>query len=572
MRYFENYYLNMLVKFLYVFLLFGLTIPANLYGQSLYLTVRSNSETETKTIDSISYQKIFENFLNLQNEVDDLKKKLLKTGYIESEIIELKKQNDSTYVALFHLNHYYENVRVYFDTSFDRNNLKLIPAKVSDAYFDIKMEQLESALSTLNAEISNQGDPFSTLQLTDIKKSNDGLLYANMVIVEKNQRTIDSIIVKGYEKFPKAFVKHYLKIKQKQPFNLKTIQDKTSELENLQFANQIKTPEVLFTKDSTILYIYVEKQKSNAFDGFLGFGTNTETNKIEFDGYLNLNLINNLNYGESFSLLYKSDEGQQQTFDVKARLPYLFGTPVGTELGLNIFKRDSSFVTVAQSARLEYQIHPKHQVAIGINALTSTNLLDIGTPLIADFKSSFYTLNYLHLNAQKFDRLFPINFLFDITAGFGNRTFEAVDEPQTKFDLNTFKIFNLNYKNSVYVRLNTGILVSDTYFENELLRFGGINSIRGFEENSLLADLFSVINTEYRYRVSNSLYVHSVIDAAYFENKLFDTQEKLFGFGFGFGLLTNAGLFKFNYTSGKSENQSFKLSDSKIHISLTAVF
>ena len=116
MRYFENYYLNMLVKFLYVFLLFGLTIPANLYGQSLYLTVRSNSETETKTIDSISYQKIFENFLNLQNEVDDLKKKLLKTGYIESELIELKKQNDSTYVALFHLNHYYENVRVYFDT------------------------------------------------------------------------------------------------------------------------------------------------------------------------------------------------------------------------------------------------------------------------------------------------------------------------------------------------------------------------------------------------------------------------------------------------------------------------
>src|SRR5690606_12279770 len=99
-----------------------------------------------------------------------------------------------------------------------------------------------------------------------------------------------------------------------------------------------------------------------------------------------------------------------------------------------------------------------------------------------------------------------------------------------------------------------------------------INSIRGFEENSLLANLFSVINTEYRYRVSNSLYVHSVIDAAYLENKIFETQEKLFGFGFGFGLLTNAGLFKFNYTTGKTENQSFKLSDSKIHISLTALF
>ena len=95
------------VKFLYVLLLFGLTIPANFYGQSLYLTVKGNSETETKTIDSISYLKKFENYLNLQNEVDDFKKKLLKKGYIESELIHLKKQNDSTYLALFHLNQYY---------------------------------------------------------------------------------------------------------------------------------------------------------------------------------------------------------------------------------------------------------------------------------------------------------------------------------------------------------------------------------------------------------------------------------------------------------------------------------
>ena len=66
--------------------------------------------------------------------------------------------------------------------------------------------------------------------------------------------------------------------------------------------------------------------------------------------------------------------------------------------------------------------------------------------------------------------------------------------------------------------------------------------------------------------------MHSVIDAAYFENNISDQKGKLFGFGFGFGLLSKAGLFRFNYTSGKSENQRFKLSDSKIHLSLTASF
>ena len=139
-------------------------------------------------------------------------------------------------------------------------------------------------------------------------------------------------------------------------------------------------------------------------------------------------------------------------------------------------------------------------------------------------------------------------------------------------NLETYKIFNLNPKNSIYTRFNGSLLSSDNYLDNELFRFGGINSIRGFEENSLVANLFGVINTEYRYRLSNGLYVHSVLDAAYFENSLTDAKEKLFGFGFGFGLLTNSGLFRLNYSSGKTENRQFRLSDSKVHISLTATF
>ena len=63
-----------------------------------------------------------------------------------------------------------------------------------------------------------------------------------------------------------------------------------------------------------------------------------------------------------------------------------------------------------------------------------------------------------------------------------------------------------------------------------------------------------------------------MIDAAYFENDLTDTKNKLFGFGFGLGLLTKAGLFRLNYSSGKTEDIPFKISDSKIHVSLTANF
>ena len=39
------------------------------------------------------------------------------------------------------------------------------------------------------------------------------------------------------------------------------------------------------------------------------------------------------------------------------------------------------------------------------------------------------------------------------------------------------------------------------------------------------------------------------------ENKIINQKEKLYGLGFGFGILTKAGLLKFNYANGKSENQ-----------------
>lgn len=550
---------------------FGWLAPLTLSAQSLQLSAVGNTEEETRLLDSLAFRILFEDLKSLELETVNIQKNLSHLGYLESEFIELKKHNDSSFIAYYNIGDLYTKARIHFKDGLNKKILKLVSTTITDNYFEVDVSNLEAALDILNAEISNNGDPFSTLQLVNIKKSNT-ILYADLKIEEAQQRTIDTIIVKGYDKFPKSYIKRYLKIKPKRPFNLKDINQKTEALENLQFASQIKDPEVLFTKDSTVLYIYVEKQKSNTFDGFLGFGSNTETRKIEFDGYLNLNLINNLNYGESFRLLYKSDESEQKTFDVKIKLPYLFGTPIGAQVGLNIFKKDSSFITTSQFAKVDYQINPQNSVALSVNILNSSNLLNNSTATINDFNSRFYTLSYHYIKPQRFDKLFPINFLFDISAGSGKRTIGRNDQHQSKFELNTFKIVNLNLRNSIYGNVSAAILNSENFLENELFRFGGINSIRGFEENSLIANTFAVFNTEYRYKVTNSLYINTIIDLAYYENQIIASKNKLLGLGFGFGVLTKAGLFKLNYSNGSSENQTIKLSNSKIHISLSAIF
>lgn len=541
-------------------------------AQNLNLELRSANNNKQSVVDSIEYNSSFKDYNSLSTEVDAVKSKLRRQGYVDTYLKQILKINDTLYRAELNIGNRIERVRIYYTTDFDTSLLDFIDHTKSDTSFEVSITALENNLKTLNTLIAEQGDPFSSLQLINIKKRTSKLISAQLKIISNQKRRIDKIVVKGYEKFPKTYIRRFLNLKIGKSFNLNDIKKKIELLEELRFANKIKDPEVLFTRDSTTLYIYVEKSRANNFDGFLGFGTNENTNKIEFDGYLDLRLNNNLNFGETLNLYYKSDEIDQQTFRLETKMPYLFKSPIEVEAGLRIFRKDSTFSNVNQYAKLNYQINARHKIGAGIENINSTRLLDNVSVNIDDYKSNYYTLHYSFIKPQYYDILFPVNFLFDLSSGFGNRDSDLGNQTQNRFSIEAFKIFNLNPKNSIYSRLSGAILNSDTYFDNELFRFGGINSVRGFEENSLVANLYGVINTEYRFKVSNALYLHSVIDAAYFENQLTDQKEKLFGFGFGLGLLTNSGLFRLTYASGKSENRQFRLSDSKVHVSLTATF
>ena len=470
------------------------------------------------------------------------------------------------------LNKKYNKLHIYYkEEDLNKSLLNSISDSITKNYFVISISETEDVLNYLNSKVSNIGQPFSFFQLKNITKKDSNNLKANLFITNNKERYIDDIVIKGYENFPKSYLKRFLRIKKGQLFSLEKIRTKTKRLQNIRFANQIKEPEVLFTEDSTKLYLYLEKTKSNTFDGFLGFGTNDKTNKIEFNGYLNLNLINNLNFGEKFSLKYRSDENNQKTFDFNTNLPYILKSPIGIDLNLNIFKKDTIFTTTQQSIKLFYQINSNSKLYAGINSVQSNNLLDNQTNTVQDYSTLFYNTSY-ELVKPNNSLLFPNNTYIYIEGGIGNRTQENVKQQQAQINLKGYKIISLNEKNSLYLNVDTQMLISNNYLENELKRFGGIKSIRGFEENSLVASLFSVINTEYRYSLSNSIYLHSIIDAAYLENKALKTKDKLYGFGIGFGVLTKTGLLRFNYANGKSENQKFNFSNSKIHISLNAEF
>lgn len=556
------------VSLLFIVALFA----TKLMGQNLYLNCIGESPTSTQVIEALNPKKTFKDLKAINTTITELLGALQTKGYFTSQLNALTKQNDSTYKAQFTVGQQIPFIHIYYKDVKRLPNINTIADKIFDDYFIVKTNHLEATLQTLNNELAKQGDPFLSLSLSQIELKDQNTLKSLLAIQTFKKRTIDSIVVAGYKKFPKSYLKHFLKIKAHQTFNLAQVNKKTELLNNLNFARKIKTPEVLFTNDSTILYLYIEKQKSNAFDGFLGFGTNTKTNKLQFNGYLNLNLINNLNFGESFNLLYKSDESEQRTFNINVATPYLFKLPIGAELSLKLFKKDSSFSNASQAVKLVYPLSATNSLSAGIQSTTSENLLNNSPINISDYASTFYTLNYSHKKLQPRDPLFPVNFSLIAQSGFGNRTSSGLKTAQSKYQLTAYKIFNLSNAHSLFLQLEGAYLNSDKYYENELFRFGGINSIRGFKEQALVASGFGVFNTEYRYRLNPTLYVNTIFDTAYYEDHLNQQNGRLYGIGFGMGLLTNTGLFKLQYSLGKQDNQPFLFSNSKIHISLNAWF
>ncbi|MCH2196743.1 ShlB/FhaC/HecB family hemolysin secretion/activation protein, partial [Kordia sp.] len=510
------------------------------FGQTLQINGSSNEEQQI--IDATNYKKSHENVKSIIDELASLQKALFTIGYFDTSYTKLEKINDSIYQSTFNISTRYTSLVINYNSQkLDKSLLKAFNLKHTENTLTITPESLTPFLEAIVENFQNTGNPFAEVQLKNVKKKQD-VIFADLSISITKKRSLDKIIIKGYEKFPKSYTKHYLRLTAK-TFNKEEITKQTKRLNQLPFARQIKDPEILFSKDSTTLYVYIEKVKSNFFDGFLGFNSDEDTGNLKLNGYLDLKLINNLNAGEQFNILWKNDGNGQTKFLADLKIPYIFNSPIGIIAGLDIFRRDSLFNIVNTKLNTFYQINQNNQVYVGIQQIESNNLLEDNTNTsIDDYKSFFTTAGYTFSKRNNNYSIFQNKVFASLEAQIGTRKNDTEKNEQTKFSFTGNYLWELNDRNFIYFNNTSEALISDRYLTNEKFRLGGIQSVRGFNENSLEATLYSTINTEYRYILSRNSYVHSIIDFTYLKDDLTQNNVKLYGFGFGLGIRSKSGL------------------------------
>lgn len=538
-------------------------------AQNLRLQAEGTTDAETKIIDSVSYAKVHANAKSVNDEATRLLGTLFKNGYMEAQQTAQLKVNDSIFLYKFSLGSKTNSISIYMDRLTPEEK-KLL--SVENDTVSMPLNQVEGYMETTVALLERKGYSLSTLQLTNYKKEGNVLTASLSLKTEKKQRTLDGLVIEGYDKFPEGIRRNILRQYKGKVFNQENLQRIYNDFNGLRFVTQLRYPEILFKQDSTKVYVYLEKARPNTFDGFIGFANDENEDKIRFNGYIDLLLNNVLNSGEKFNLNWKNNGEEQTTFNVGLELPYIFKSPIGIKASLSIFKQDSTFQNTVTDLNVGYFFSYNSKVYLGYQQTQSVDIQNAGNSTISDYSNAFWTSTYQYNNYKIDDFLFPEKTSLFIKGGIGSRDSETGSTGQYFAQIKMWHNLYLNKRNIIHLKNESYYLDSDSYIISELYRFGGINSIRGFNENSLQANLYTALMAEYRYVLAPNLYVHTITDYGYFQDETSGLKDNLLGLGFGFGLLTKTGLFNLVYANGSTKEQSIKLSNSIVQLSFRTNF
>lgn len=551
---------------IYIYGLFFLLLTSNrLFAQQIYLKVRGIDQKESVFLKQHVKDSVFFNGQDVENSLMSLQDFLRTNGYLHYKITSTQKK-DSLYLVQFDLGTKTDSLKIHFKQHHDVLKTLL---NITEASQTIPIQNTETHLKNMVEKLAQNGYSISTIRLTNHQFFNQ-ILNVDLDLQIDQKRSIDQLVFTPYDNFPKGIKQRLIKKYEKQPFTENITASIQKELTQFPFIKTTRPAEVLFTESNTALYLYVERQNISQFDGLIGF-TNDDNGKVQFNGYADLQLMNILNKGEQLKLYWKNDGNQQTQFNLSTEIPYLFNSPVGVKASLELFKQDSTMMNTKFNGALLYYLTFNHRIGIGYQSTASVTGTD-NFYQAANFNNRFITLNYL-LNKYQDHPLFPQKYTVTALFGIGSKTEEKDNRTgsQQFANFNATYLWQLNNRWYIHQQLEASMLHSEIpLLYNEYYRFGGINSLRGFKENSLLAKTQAGLYNEVRYLLAPNMYLHSITDAAYYESD--NSNDILYSFGLGFGIQTGGGLFNIIYANGIQPNTDFKLSNAIFHLSYKTQF
>jgi len=575
-----------LTKNILTFICFVLSVSA--FSQKIELNILFN-DTALKASKLINYNNELE-LSSLKSELKNNLNQLHQKGYLMCSI-------DSITADSLHYTVYYKLGQTFKWSTLSNQNIdEEILSKIGfrDKLYNNKpfnQKQLSNLYEKVITHYENNGYPFASIKLDSIV-INDNELKAQLYIEKNKLYKIDSILIKGNATISPQYIKNYIGIKDGDLYSEQALRKISNKLKELPFVTEEQHWKMIFNEEESKLFLYLKKKQASRFDGVLGVLPDDETGKLRLTGDVKLNLINSFKKGEKVSFNWRAIQENTQDLKFDVFYPFLFNTPFGLDYNFKLYKRDTTFIDVGNKIGARYLLKGNNYFSVffhnkSSNLLSKANLSTLTVlPSYADVSTQLYgigiyneNLDY-NLNPRKGYRI-------DFNGSLGNKRIKKNTEiDETLYQNLTLKtnIYNTELNADFYLPISkrsvikfgtkNGYTFNENLFDNELLRIGGLLTLRGFDEESIFASFYTIETLEYRFILEQNSYLFAFFDGAYYESDTYDSfvSDRPYGFGAGMSFETKAGIFSISYAIGKQFDNPILFRSAKIHFGFVNFF
>ena len=548
----------------YIYILFLSCFSHLTFGQKNELILVAKDTIQNRIVSEIYHTKKHLQKKDALDEIDRILQQVKKRGFFTARIDSISKTN--------------KELIAYLDLGKKINEIIIVTKKdntngIIDSGIDsikIKTRDFSDLTNQLLKQIDRKGNSFSEITYVNPLLKND-TLFLEMKISNSSSRKIDKVITRGYEDFPKKFITKYFLIDKNTVFSKKKLNQVSALSNKLDFIKEKKAPEVLFKKDSTHLYLFLDKIGTSSFDGLVNFSSKENGKGLLLNGNLDLKLNNTFNTGEKFEIIWNKVSDEKTDFKINSYVPYILNSKFSTTLEFYLYREDSTFINTNFELKTDYSINQKSHASILYSSEKSNYLLNISNNDLASYSNYFIGLGY-ELKKSSTSNLYKYKNGLNLNLTIGKRKTDTESINQLKFHFSAFANVQINNRGYLNIKNESGLLTSKNYLLNELFRIGGANSIRGYNEQSIFTNGYSYSNIEFRYSLDTSSYLYSITDLGGYKENTTNKIKKLLGIGAGYQFRINNNLVNLGYVISTNSSTNAKLNSSRLVVRWTSFF
>ncbi|SMO40480.1 Outer membrane translocation and assembly module TamA [Gracilimonas mengyeensis] len=437
----------------------------------------------------------------------------------------------------------------------------------SDAY-------LEEIIQQKINDLVSQGYAFakSTITHFNIKEAECELTVA--IAFETGKRAVVSdIYFTGAQSNSRDYLRKISRFRPGQPITPLYLRLLRTNLMASELFRNVGEGQVLLRNGEPVLVFEVQERSLNQFDGLLGYVPDASGNG-QIVGDVELSLWNVLAQGNGLNFRYQRLRPETSELDLGASQDWIGNIPIGVSAGFQLYQNDTTYQSREFVLDGYYRVSPVFRLTGGISFQATTSGSNVPLVVEPDGQKRIARLGFEYSSLDNPDVPTTGN-RFVVSLGIANKDLQEDSTgsfTQNMLSAEAYNYFSIFENSVIATSLHGFFLEADKVTINDLMRFGGANSLRGYAEDQFRAGTMLWGDVEYRFLMNRSSYLFAFCAAGGYERPRllteetsdFETTDYLYSTGFGLSYQTRIGRLTFTYAISPEQS----LANGKVHFGI----